>query len=76
MAEKHFAMFKSLVIQEILIKITLKFPFTPVRIAKIKKQMIPYSCKDMGKEEHLFNVSGNSNLYRHYENQYSSFFKY
>jgi hypothetical protein len=51
----------SLVIRETQIKTTLRFYFTPVKIVKIKTQVIAKAGKDVEKEEHSSTSNGISN---------------
>jgi hypothetical protein len=51
------------------IKTTLRFHLTPVRMAKIKIQVISDAGKDVEKEEHSSTVGGIANFYTHSGNQ-------
>jgi hypothetical protein len=54
MAEKHPEKCStSLVLREMQINMSLRFPLTPVRMAKIKNQGTADAGKDVVKEEHL-----------------------
>ena len=73
MAEKHLKICSaSFIIREIQIKTTLRFHFTPVRIAKIKNYVTADAGKDMEKGEHSSIVDGIASLYNHSENQSGS----
>lgn len=50
-----------LAIREIEIKITLTFPLTPERMAKVKKQVITHTGKTDGKKEPFYTIGGNVN---------------
>jgi hypothetical protein len=53
-AEKHLKRCPTfLVIRQMQIKTTLRFPLIPVIMAKIKSHVISYSGEDVEKEEHL-----------------------
>jgi hypothetical protein len=72
MAEKNFKKCSTpLVIREMKIKTTLRFHFTPVRMAMIKKpQMTADVGEDVEKEEHSSIVGGIARRYNHSENQF------
>jgi hypothetical protein len=47
------------------IKMTLRFHFTPVRMAKIKPQVTTHVGKDVEKQEHSSIAGGIENWYYH-----------
>jgi hypothetical protein len=70
MAEKHLNKCStSLVLREVQIKTSLRFYLTPVRMAKIKTQVIANAGEDVEKEENSSIVSGIVSWYNHSENQ-------
>jgi hypothetical protein len=76
-AEKHLKKCsKSLIIREMLIKTTLRFHFTPIRMAKIKTSgdnKCWRGCGDVEKEEHSSIAGQIINWYNHYGNQSGGF---
>jgi len=60
----------SLCVWEILIKTTMSYPFTPVKMAIIKRQEIISVDKDVEKRKHLCTVGGDVNWCSHYGKQY------
>ena len=65
-------MFNILNHQGMQIKTTLRFHFTPVRMAKIKSQVTADAGEDVEKEEHSSIVGGIASLYNHSGNQSGS----
>jgi hypothetical protein len=62
----------SLIIREMQIKTTLRFHFTPVKMAKIKNSGDSRCWEDVENEEHSSIVGGIASLYNHSGNQSGS----
>ena len=60
----------SLVIGEMQIKTTMRYHFTPVRMAIIKKSMNNKYWRECGEKETSYTAGGNVNWYSHYGEQY------
>ena len=54
------------------IKTTMRYHFTPVRMAIIKSLQTINAGEGMEKREHCYTVGGNANLYRHCGEQYGN----
>jgi len=72
MTKKHLKKWTFLAVTEIQIKTTLKFHFTPIRMAKNKTQVTADAGEDVQKEEHSSIVGGISSWYNHSGNQSGS----
>lgn len=62
----------SLSIRKIQIKTIFRFHLTTVRVAKINHNLTAHFDNDVEQGEHSYTTGGNTNLCRHYENQFVS----
>lgn len=65
----------SLAIRKLQIKTTLKFPLTPVRMARLAQQTNLKQMEEMWKREPSFTIGGTANSYIQYGNQCGEFSK-
>ena len=64
MVSKHLKRCSTLsVVSELQIRTTIQYPFTPTRMAIIKKGKITTAGEDVDKLEHSYIASGNVKLY-------------
>ena len=70
MANKHIKRCStSLIIREMQVKTTMRYHFTPVRMAAIQKSTSKNAGEGVEKREPSYTVGGNANLYSHYGEQ-------
>ena len=65
----------SLIIREIQIKTTMRYSFTPVRMAAIQNLQAINAGEGVEKWEPSYTVGGNANSYSHYGEQCGDSFK-
>ena len=65
----------SLIIREMLVKTTMRYYLTPVRMGFIKKSTIINAGEGVEKGEPSYTVGGNVNLYSHYGEQHGGSLK-
>ena len=70
MANKHMKRCStSLIIREMQIKTTLRYHFTPIRMAPIQNLKAINAGEGVGNREPSYTVGGNANEYSHYGEQ-------
>jgi len=71
MGEKHSK--KSSKFMDIKSKMTLKFPLTHVRMAKMKNSIYSTCRQEVEHGEHSSIAGGRANVFKHFENQFGDF---